>query len=127
MVRKPSRPRSHRVGMHIVGRLWNNGGMSEQGSPGSGTSVGVLDAPSEAPDLASQWVTIVWDDPVNLMSYVAYVFMEYFKYSRTKAETLMLEVHTHGKAVVSTGNRETMERDVMAMQNYTLWATMERA
>ena len=101
--------------------------MSEQGSPQTGSSVGVLDAPAESTDLASQWVTIVWDDPVNLMSYVAYVFMEYFKYSRTKAETLMLEVHTHGKAVVSTGNRETMERDVMAMQNYTLWATMERA
>ena len=101
--------------------------MSEQDSPRTGTSVGVLDAPAESTDLASQWVTIVWDDPVNLMSYVAYVFMEYFKYSRTKAEILMLEVHTHGKAVVSTGNRETMERDVMAMQNYTLWATMERA
>lgn len=113
--------------MHIVGMLWNNGGMSEQGSPGGGTNVGVLDAPSEAPDLASQWVTIVWDDPVNLMSYVAYVFMEYFKYPRTKAETLMLQVHTNGRAVVSTGNREAMERDVMALQNYTLWATMERA
>lgn len=76
---------------------------------------------------AQQWVTIVWDDPVNLMSYVTYVFQEYFKYSRDKAETLMLRVHNDGKAVVSTGNREAMERDVMAMQNYTLWATMERA
>ncbi len=101
--------------------------MSEQGNPSTGTSVGVLDAPSGATDLASQWVTIVWDDPVNLMSYVAYVFMEYFKYPQVKAEKLMLEVHTHGKAVVSTGNREAMEHDVMAMQNYTLWATMERA
>lgn len=76
---------------------------------------------------AQQWVTIVWDDPVNLMSYVTYVFQEYFKYPRDKAETLMLRVHNDGKAVVSTGNRESMERDVMAMQNYTLWATMERA
>ncbi|MEO7588004.1 MAG: ATP-dependent Clp protease adapter ClpS [Arachnia sp.] len=101
--------------------------MSEQGRPSTGTGTAVMDAPQQAPDLASQWVTIVWDDPVNLMSYVAYVFMEYFKYPRTKAEKLMLEVHTHGKAVVSTGNRESMERDVMAMQNYTLWATMERA
>ncbi len=101
--------------------------MSEQGNPGTRGGVAVLDAPSEATDLASQWVTIVWDDPVNLMSYVAYVFMEYFKYPRTKAEKLMLQVHENGKAVVSTGNREAMEHDVMAMQNYTLWATMERA
>lgn len=101
--------------------------MSEQANPAPGGGVDVLDAPSEATDLASQWVTIVWDDPVNLMSYVAYVFMEYFKYPRAKAEKLMLQVHENGKAVVSTGNREAMEHDVMAMQNYTLWATMERA
>lgn len=74
-----------------------------------------------------QWVTIVWDDPVNLMSYVTFVFQDYFKYSRAKAEELMLRVHNEGKAVVSTGNREEMERDVMAMQNYSLWATMEPA
>lgn len=74
-----------------------------------------------------QWVTIVWDDPVNLMSYVTFVFQDYFKYPRAKAEELMLRVHNEGKAVVSTGNREEMERDVMAMQNYSLWATMEPA
>lgn len=74
-----------------------------------------------------QWVTIVWDDPVNLMSYVAFVFQDYFKYPESKAEQLMLRVHNEGKAVVSTGNREEMERDVMAMQNYSLWATMEPA
>lgn len=98
--------------------------MSEQGT---GSSVAVMDAPAEATDPATQWVTIVWDDPVNLMSYVSYVFMDYFKYPRSKAEKLMLQVHEKGKAVVSTGNREAMERDVMAMQNYTLWATMERS
>ena len=127
MVRKPSGQGARSGGVHIVGSLWNNGGMSEQGRPSTGAGTAVMDAPDAALDLASQWVTIVWDDPVNLMTYVAYVFMEYFKYPRTKAEKLMLEVHTHGKAVVSTGNRESMERDVMAMQNYTLWATMERA
>lgn len=74
-----------------------------------------------------QWVTIVWDDPVNLMSYVTFVFQDYFKYPRAKAEELMFRVHNEGKAVVSTGNREEMERDVMAMQNYSLWATMEPA
>lgn len=72
-----------------------------------------------------QWVTIVWDDPVNLMSYVTFVFQDYFHYPREKAEQLMLKVHNDGRAVVSTGNREEMERDVMAMQNYSLWATME--
>lgn len=103
------------------------GHMSEQSNPRTGGSTAVLEGSAEAPSFASQWVTIVWDDPVNLMSYVAYVFMEYFKYPREKAEKLMLQVHTDGRAVVSTGNREAMEHDVMAMQNYTLWATMERS
>lgn len=71
------------------------------------------------------WVTIVWDDPVNLMSYVTYVFQEYFRYPRAKAEELMLQVHNAGRAVVSAGNREEMERDVLAMQSYNLWSTME--
>jgi ATP-dependent Clp protease adaptor protein ClpS len=82
---------------------------------------------SIAATMQRQWVTIVWDDPVNLMSYVAFVFQDYFKYPKEKAERLMLRVHNEGKAVVSTGNREQMERDVMAMQNYSLWATMEPA
>ena len=73
------------------------------------------------------WVTIVWNDPVNLMSYVTYVFQEYFKYPLEKAEELMLKVHHEGKAVVSTGNREAMERDVLAMQGYNLWASMEQS
>jgi ATP-dependent Clp protease adaptor protein ClpS len=73
------------------------------------------------------WVTIVWNDPVNLMSYVTYVFQNYFGYPRRKAEKLMLEVHEDGKSVVSSGSREEMERDVQAMHEYGLWATMERA
>ena len=73
------------------------------------------------------WQTVVWNDPVNLMSYVTYVFQEYFTYPRERAEELMLRVHHHGKAVVSSGNREEMERDVLAMQGYNLWATMEPA
>ncbi len=74
----------------------------------------------------SQWVTIVWNDPVNLMSYVTFVFMNYFKYARPKAERLMLDVHQKGRAVVSTGTREEMERDVTAMHSYGLWATVSR-
>ena len=76
---------------------------------------------------ALPWVTIVWNDPVNLMSYVTYVFQTYFGYPRKKAEKLMYEVHNDGKSVVSTGSREEMERDVQAMHEYGLWATMEKA
>jgi ATP-dependent Clp protease adaptor protein ClpS len=73
------------------------------------------------------WVTIVWNDPVNLMSYVTYVFQTYFGYPREKAEKLMLEVHEDGKSAVSNGSREEMERDVQAMHEYGLWATMEKS
>ena len=76
---------------------------------------------------ARPWVTIVWNDPVNLMSYVTYVFQSYFGYARKKAEKLMFEVHNDGKSVVSSGSREEMERDVQAMHEYGLWATMEKA
>lgn len=75
----------------------------------------------------SKWVTVVWDDPVNLMSYVTYVFRSHFGYPRARAETLMMQVHTQGKAVVSTGTRERMEADVQAMHSYGLLATMKRA
>jgi ATP-dependent Clp protease adaptor protein ClpS len=73
------------------------------------------------------WRTIVWDDPVNLMSYVSYVFRSYFGYPREEAERLMLKVHTEGRAVVATGNREAMERHVEAMHAYGLQATVSRA
>jgi ATP-dependent Clp protease adaptor protein ClpS len=72
------------------------------------------------------WVTVVWNDPVNLMSYVTYVFMTYFGYSKGKAEQLMREVHNLGKAIVSSGGREQMEKDVAAMHGYGLWATVQR-
>ena len=81
--------------------------------------------PDEMTLAARPWVTIVWNDPVNLMSYVTYVFRSYFGYSKAKAEKLMMEVHRDGKSVVSTGSREEMERDVQAMHEYGLWATME--
>ena len=77
-----------------------------------------------APD--TPWVTIVWNDPVNLMSYVTYVFMTYFGYSQGKAQKLMSDVHNEGRAVVSAGSREEMERDVTAMHSYGLWATLQK-
>jgi ATP-dependent Clp protease adaptor protein ClpS len=75
---------------------------------------------------ATPWTTVVWNDPVNLMSYVTFVFQKYFGYSKKKAETLMLEVHQDGRSAVSAGSREEMERDVQAMHEYGLWATLEK-
>ena len=72
------------------------------------------------------WVTIVWDDPVNLMTYVTYVLMELFGYTKEKAHELMMKVHTEGKAVVSTGSREEMEHDVARLHEFGLWATLQR-
>jgi ATP-dependent Clp protease adaptor protein ClpS len=71
------------------------------------------------------WVTVVWNDPVNLMSYVTWVFQKLFGYSREKAERLMLDVHHKGKAVVSSGARERMEYDASRLQAYGLWATVD--
>ena len=81
----------------------------------------------DVPLAALPWVTIVWNDPVNLMSYVSFVFRDYFGYSKRKANKLMLEVHNDGKSAVSSGSREEMERDVQAMHEYGLWATMQKA
>ena len=72
------------------------------------------------------WITLVWNDPINLMTYVTHVFQEYFGYDRAKAELLMLDVHHKGRAVVSSGSREEMERDVNAMHSYGLWATLQK-
>jgi ATP-dependent Clp protease adaptor protein ClpS len=70
------------------------------------------------------WVTIVWDDPINLMSYVTYVFQQLFGFPKPKAEKLMLDVHQTGKAVVTSGTREEMERDVSKLHGAGLWATL---
>jgi ATP-dependent Clp protease adaptor protein ClpS len=83
--------------------------------------------PDEAVLLDRPWSTVVWNDPVNLMSYVTYVFETYFRYPRKKAEKLMMEVHEDGRSVVSTGTREEMERDVQAMHGYGLWATLQKS
>ena len=72
------------------------------------------------------WITIVWDDPVNLMSYVTFVFVKLFGYSKEKAHELMMKVHTEGRAVVSSGTREEMERDVQRLHEHGLWATLQR-
>jgi ATP-dependent Clp protease adaptor protein ClpS len=86
----------------------------------------------ERPDIdedaktARLWITIVWNDPVNLMSYVTLVFQRLFGYSREKATRLMLQVHHEGKAVVSSGTREQMEGDVARLHAAGLWATLRQ-
>jgi ATP-dependent Clp protease adaptor protein ClpS len=76
--------------------------------------------------LDTPWVTIVWDDPVNLMTYVTYVFQKLFGYSEPHATKLMLQVHHEGKAVVSAGSREAMETDVTKLHAAGLWATLQQ-
>lgn len=92
--------------------------------PGGAT----LAEPDVADDTAIDrpWVTIVWDDPVNLMQYVAFIFQKLFGYSKARAHELMMQVHTEGKAVVSTGERDKMEADVRRLHTAGLWATMQR-
>lgn len=80
-----------------------------------------------APVRMVPWHTVVWDDPVNLMTYVSFVFRSYFGYSSEHSERLMLQVHTNGSAVVASGNREAMERHVVAMHGFGLNATLRRA
>jgi ATP-dependent Clp protease adaptor protein ClpS len=78
----------------------------------------------ETTDPDRPWVTIVWNDPINLMSYVTWVFQKLFGYSKEKAHKLMLDVHHKGRATVSVGSREQMESDVERLHAAGLWATL---
>lgn len=103
-----------------------------------GTEVGVV-PPETAPlgDLGTildpdvttdkPWLVIVWNDPINLMSFVTYVLQKLFGYSKEKATALMLDVHHKGRAVVSSGTRERAELDVFRLHEHGLWATMEQS
>lgn len=93
-----------------------------QTAPERESSVGLL----ERPEADTPWITLVWNDPVNLMNYVTWVFQTHFGYSRSKAEKLMMDVHLEGRAVVATGTREKMEADTEAMHGYGLWATFQQ-
>ena len=88
----------------------------------------IIDQPdqSEVAEPQLPWVVIVWNDPINLMSYVTYVFQKLFGYSKEKATKLMLDVHHRGRAVVSSGPREKAEMDVYRLHAYGLWATMTK-
>ena len=86
----------------------------------------------ERPDVDSEesidrpWIVLVWNDPINLMSYVTLVLQKLFGYSKEKATALMLDVHEKGRAVVSTGTRERAELDVFRLHEHGLWATMQQ-
>jgi len=92
------------------------------------TAPAQLDRPDVDEDVTPDrpWVTIVWNDPVNLMSYVTHVLIELFGYSREKATELMLDVHHKGRAVVASGTREQMEHDVARLHARGLWATLQQ-
>ena len=80
----------------------------------------------ESVDLDRPWIVIVWNDPINLMEYVTFVFQKLFGYSAEKATKLMMDVHQKGKAVVSNGTREKAEIDVFRLHEHGLWATMQQ-
>jgi len=83
-------------------------------------------AVDEQLDTDKPWIVLVWNDPINLMSYVAFVLQKLFGYSNEKATELMLDVHHKGRAVVSSGARERAELDVFRLHEHGLWATMQR-
>jgi ATP-dependent Clp protease adaptor protein ClpS len=87
-----------------------------------------LDQPTSDVDVVPDqpWIVIVWNDPINLMSYVTYVLQKLFGYAKDHAEKLMWDVHTKGKAVVANGTRDEAERDVARLHAYGLWATMQK-
>lgn len=96
-------------------------------TPGTETRTDRSPAAQATLETDGPWRAVVWNDPVNLMSYVVFVFRHYFGYSRVVAEQLMMQVHEEGRAVVSHGSRERVETDVQAMHSFGLQATLERA
>ena len=80
----------------------------------------------ETPAVDRAWVTVVWNDPINQMSYVTWVFQKLFGYPKEKAARLMLDVHHKGRAIVSSGARERMEYDATRLHGYGLWATVDQ-
>ena len=128
----PDGPRKCENGS-VVGKVGFSGpGVTVSGTSTSGGAVMTAPAPEKTevvdPVTAAEvpWVTIVWNDPVNLMSYVTLVFQKLLGHPRPKAEALMLDVHQKGRATVSIGPREKMEADVAKLQGAGLWATMAK-
>jgi len=93
--------------------------------PAATPGITLEEVPRERALAAPRWIVIVWNDPINLMSYVTYVFQKLFGYSRPHARRLMLQVHQEGRAVVSGGTKERCEHDVSRLHAHGLWATMQ--
>lgn len=106
----------------------------EVGAPTGAGQVVESDVVTNDPEVAANdevatdqpWIVLVWNDPINLMSYVSFVFQKLFGYSKEKADSLMLDVHEKGRAVVSSGPRERAELDVFRLHEHGLWATMQQ-
>jgi ATP-dependent Clp protease adaptor protein ClpS len=95
-------------------------------APAKETETGADPESGTVAEAALPWVTLVWNDPINLMSYVTHVFQKLFGYDKEKATKLMLDVHQRGRAVVSSGSREQMEHDVARLHAHGLWATLQQ-
>ena len=107
------------------GPLWHDPRMTARMAAADPTTV-LEDVNLEQAVLAPRWIVIVWNDPINLMSYVTFVLRKLFGYSKDEATRLMLQVHNEGKAVVSAGSRESMEVDVSKLHAAGLWATLQQ-
>jgi ATP-dependent Clp protease adaptor protein ClpS len=101
--------------------------MSSTSMPGAAPAEVDRPTTDESVEQELPWLVIVWNDPINLMTYVTFVFQKLFGYSKAKAHKLMLDVHFKGRAVVSSGPKERAEMDVNRLHQHGLWATMERS
>ena len=106
----------------------DNEGVNTQGVTLVAAAPATIERPEveESISLEHPWIVLVWNDPINLMSYVTFVFQKLFGYSLEKATELMLDVHEKGKAVVSSGSKEKAEMDVYRLHEHGLWATMQQ-
>jgi ATP-dependent Clp protease adaptor protein ClpS len=112
--------------VHVGQGGWAPGTTARLSAPAEPATT-VEELPDELVDADTPWQTIVWNDPVNLMSYVTWVFQKLFGYDKAKATALMMDVHHKGRATVSSGSREKVEGDVAKLHAAGLWATMQRS
>jgi ATP-dependent Clp protease adaptor protein ClpS len=95
--------------------------------PDTDTETKVLPETEQRDDLASPWHVVVFNDPVNLMSYVSMVIQRIFGYPESKAKMMMLDVHQKGSCIVWTGEKERAEHYVQQLQSHQLLCQMRKA
>ena len=122
-------PTEDRFGDRSDSAAWTRHNGAMKGASQTTADPLTIDAPESgsATKTNRPWLVIVWNDPINLMTYVTFVLQKLFGYSREKATKLMLDVHHQGRAVVSSGSRERAELDVFRLHEHGLWATMEQS